>query len=204
MPVATLAKHRLPRVAHRCTTVVVSPALALQLDPPPHTPPLALHPRTTTTVAAAAPLSPLHRHHPHRHAPSPPRPSRPISIAAAALSPPYPRLSCRVTPRTPQGGAHAPPLGPFYPPVHTFCYNKRSSCTRLLSTSTHPRPRAPSPRRSSVARPTPPFLGDGVHLQVREVQVVENEKGSANKVPKPSGRSPLSPGRGYTHRRGDL
>jgi hypothetical protein len=46
---------------------------------------------------------------------------RPIFIGAAALSL---RPSWRVTPRRAEGGAHALPSGPFYPPVHTFYNNK--------------------------------------------------------------------------------
>jgi hypothetical protein len=125
------------------------------------------YPRTTTTVAAAAPLSPLHRHHPHRHrphrhAPSPPRPSRPISIAAAALSPPYPRLSCRVTPRTPQGGAHAPPLGPFYPHPYVPFVIMNDHLVHVYCLLVHTRGRAHPVQGAAVLHdPHPRFSGTG-------------------------------------------
>ena len=88
---------------------------------PPHHCPLRRQPLQLPPLAAASvgrcPLSTATTPAP----PFPPRPLRPIFIGAAALSL---RPSWRVTPRRAEGGAHALPSGPFYPPVHTFYNNK--------------------------------------------------------------------------------
>jgi hypothetical protein len=133
-------------------------SLASSFAPPP-SPPLPSPPAALATATPRRrirrPLSPLHRHHPRSTlstaavAPHLHRCRRPLSAPVVACDAPH-------KPRRAEGGAHAPPSGPFYPPVHTFYNNKKNIL--YISSVYFTRPR-------SVASPSVTFRSVPVPVQ---------------------------------------